>query len=305
MARALASLGLTASLLPPALAQEVTFADLAPLLQRQCAPCHSGPAAPRGLQLDTYRGVLGGGERGPVVSAGDPEGSELVRRLTGASQPRMPLTGPPYLDDAEVARFRRWIAAGMPEGAPLAPTVWTTPPQPALQRPPPGSPVTWAHVAPLFATRCTKCHADGGLLGSPPEGYRLTGLEAALATGERVRIVPGNPDASELVRRIRGQSRPRMPYDGPPYLSRDEIALVEAWVADGARDASGRRAVIPAGAEVRLEGTLGAGWTLDGLRLQVGAGTRIDKRPATGDRVEVRGRIGADGGVLADRIRRR
>ena len=36
-------------------------------------------------------------------------------------------------------------------------------------------------------------------------------------------MVPGKPEASELVRRIRGQAHPRMPFDGPPYLSDDEI----------------------------------------------------------------------------------
>jgi hypothetical protein len=52
-------------------------------------------------------------------------------------------------------------------------------------------------------------------------------------------VVPGHPEASELVRRIRGQALPRMPFDGPPYLSEADIALIVAWIRQGARDAAG------------------------------------------------------------------
>ncbi|MNG38009.1 hypothetical protein D3C84_1255450 [compost metagenome] len=54
-----------------------------------------------------------------------------------------------------------------------------------------------------------------------------------------------------------------------------------------------------------MQGVLGEGWTLDSLQLVVGPGTRIDKSPDVGDYVEVRGRWGADGRVLVERIRRR
>ena len=285
---------------------EVTYADLAPLLEKRCAPCHSGPAAARGLQVDSYAGLLGGSARGAVVIPGDAEGSELLRRLNGTSRPRMPLSGPPYLDAAEIARFRAWIVDGLPEGPPRPTTAWrkaVTPPVPAL--PPQGTPVTWREVAPLFATRCAKCHTDDGLLGEPPEGYRLTTHDAALASTDRARVVPGNPDASELLRRLRGQSLPRMPYDGPPYLDPAEIALVARWIADGARDGQGRVAPVPGGAEVRFGGTLGRDWQVDGLALRVTGATRIDERPVPGDRVEVRGRVADDGGIRVERIRRR
>ena len=54
-------------------------------------------------------------------------------------------------------------------------------------------------------------------------------------------VKAGDPNASELVRRIRGQARPRMPLDGPPYLSIDEIRLIEDWIAQGARASTSRR----------------------------------------------------------------
>ncbi|WP_088279985.1 c-type cytochrome domain-containing protein [Ideonella sp. A 288] len=71
--------------------------------------------------------------------------------------------------------------------------------------------VTWAHVEPVLARRCAKCHTDNGQMGAPPEGYRLTSHAATIDSSDRARVVPGRPEASELVRRIRGQARPRMP----------------------------------------------------------------------------------------------
>jgi hypothetical protein len=118
-------------------------------------------------------------------------------------------------------------------------------------------------------------------------------------------VVPGHPEASELVRRIRGQALPRMPFDGPPYLSEADIALIVAWIRQGARDATGDPLALPAGAEVRLHGELTGRWTLDGLPLGGIAGARIDKAPAAGDYVEVRGRVCADGAIVVERLRPR
>lgn len=277
-----------------------TYADLAPLFAQRCVTCHAGEGAPAGLRLDSLDALLKGGTRGAVVKPGAPGESELVRRIKGISQPRMPLTGPPFLSDAEIASIERWIAGGMPAGSPAAAAASAPP-----ARPRPGEPVTYRHVAPLFATRCAKCHTDNGLMGPPPEGYRLNSYAATLATGDRVRVVPGNPQASELLRRIRGQARPRMPFDGPPYLDEEETRLIEDWIAQGARDATGVPAPIPAGAAVRLHGTLGPAGRLDGLDLIFGPGTRIDKNPVPGNYVQVRGRLDAQGRVIVERLRAR
>jgi hypothetical protein len=163
---------------------------------------------------------------------------------------------------------------------------------------------TYAHVADILATRCARCHTARGRMGPAPEGYRLTSYAETLSAADRLRVVPGNPEASELVRRIRGQARPRMPFDGPPFLSAEEILAIETWIAQGAHSAEGVPAAVPAGADVRLHGTLGQGWRLDGLPLDVGR-ARLDGRPGVGDYIEVRGRTRADGTILVERIRRR
>jgi hypothetical protein len=167
------------------------------------------------------------------------------------------------------------------------------------------APVTYLDVAPILATRCMKCHAENGMMGPAPEGYLLTTYESTLSVAERVRVVPGHPGASELVRRIRGQAHPRMPFDGPPYLAEDEITLIEDWIVQGAESAEGTSASLPAGARVRLHGTLGADNRLDGLELVIGPETRLDKQTAPGMYVEVRGRLAESGKVLVERLRAR
>ncbi len=282
--------------------ETVTYEKLAPILAEKCIMCHSGNNAAAELRLDSYDSLLKGSAKGSIVKAGDPAASELLRRLKGTSQPRMPMTGPPFLSDSQIALFEDWITNGMKRGA------VTKLEKPAKQqplRPKPGEPVSWQHVAPIFATRCAKCHTDGGLMGNAPEDYRLTSYTATLATGDRVRVVPGQPKASELLRRIRGQAKPRMPFDGPPYLTDDEIVLIEDWIAQGSRDTDGQAAPVPTGARVRLHGTLGTDWQLDGLHLDVRSGTRIDKSPRPGDYVQVRGRLDSSGSIIVERLRRR
>jgi mono/diheme cytochrome c family protein len=172
-----------------------------------------------------------------------------------------------------------------------------------IARPAPAERITYLHVAPIFAERCVKCHADNGLKGAAPEGYRLTSYEAALTTTDRARIVPGAPNASELMRRIRGQARPRMPADGSPSLTDVEIKLIEDWITQGARNAEGVAAPFPVGATVRLHGILKAGGLLDGLPLIVGPRTRVDKIPAPSSYVAVDGKLDEKRRVIVERLR--
>src|SRR5690606_25749355 len=99
----------------------LTFKDVATILHERCVLCHQGDVAPLGLRLDSFAGLMTGSERGPVVTPGEPDESEIIRRLEGSSLPRMPLTGPPFLDDAQIALVRQWIAAGAQEGVQASP----------------------------------------------------------------------------------------------------------------------------------------------------------------------------------------
>jgi mono/diheme cytochrome c family protein len=245
-----------------------SYSDVSAILNAHCIVCHQGEAAPLGLRLDSHAALMRGSSRGPVVRPGKPGESELLRRVRGQSQPRMPLTGPPWLSDGQIATLEQWVAAGAPRGEPLA--------IPTKKKRGPDDPLTYAEIAPILVGRCAKCHSANGLMGRPPEGYRLDSLQATLDASDRARVVPGNPGSSELVRRIRGVSRPRMPFDGPPWLDDEDMRLIEQWIAQGARDAEGRAAPVPAGARVRFRGA-----------------------------DEVRGVLAPDGSVRVERVRRR
>jgi methionine-rich copper-binding protein CopC len=92
-----------------------------------CTHCHSGAAAPQGLQLDaghSYALLVGvpSSEASGVqrVKPGDPGNSYLVQKLEGASGivgARMPFGGP-YLPQSTIDIIRQWITDGAQSGSP-------------------------------------------------------------------------------------------------------------------------------------------------------------------------------------------
>jgi hypothetical protein len=86
-------------------------------------------------------------------------------------------------------------------------------------------------VETLLAVRCLECHA-----GQDPQGSLALDTAAAFARGGQTgpAVVPGDADASLLVRAVRRQDPAVSPMPPDEPLSGDEIALVEAWVASGA-----------------------------------------------------------------------
>ena len=279
-------------------AQTPDFAAVGALFAERCVMCHSGEDAPLGLHLDTHAATLKGSVNGPVAIAGD-QNSPLLQRLRGQAEPQMPLDGPPFLSEAEIKLVSDWIDAGMPEGS----ATFTALPE--RTRPAPGEDVLWSHVEPVFLKVCAKCHSDNSKVGGPPEGLRLDTWENALAADERVAVVPGNPEMSEVWRRIVGHSDPRMPFDGPPWLPDDDIRLIRDWIAQGARSADGTPAPMPVGERVRLRGIVTAENEIDGARFTVTGETRLDDIPGIGGKAEMRGEVQPDGSVIATRYRGR
>lgn len=277
-----------------AAAQEVDWQAVGPLFAAQCVMCHSGAAAPAGLHLDTFEAAIAGGLNGPVMIAGDPAASELMRRVRGESLPAMPLAGAP-LEPEEIALIEAFIVAGMPLGE-----LTIAPPVAAVTLPLPGEPVTFAHVEPIFLGVCVACHSAFNPNGAPPEGLQFDSLAAILAGGDRVVVIPGRADASEIVRRIEGRASPAMPLGGPP-LGAEQIDLIRRWIDGGAMDAAGIPAGMPAG-EIRIEGRMTGAAEIDGIAFIIDAGTRIDGRPGIGEEAELRGVLEPDGTIRATRL---
>ncbi|MBN9690079.1 MAG: PSD1 domain-containing protein [Verrucomicrobia bacterium] len=90
-------------------------------------------------------------------------------------------------------------------------------------------------IRPLFAQHCTACHGGVKAAGKISLVYR----EKAIADGKsgKPAIVPGNPEASELMRRVVSTDPDeRMPQpDHGPALSANEVDTLRRWIQEGAR----------------------------------------------------------------------
>ncbi len=276
-----------------------TWDRVSQLLTERCVSCHEGEFAPLGLQLDSHESLMGGSERGPVILPGNAQDSPLIARVEGRAEPQMPLDGPPFLHEAEIALLRGWIDAGAP--GPEQPTA----PPPTTPDPMADGLVTYPEVRHIFGQRCIECHSDNGKYDTPPEALRLDSLDAILRGGDRIVVIPGNPAASEVIRRVRGLADPKMPFDGPPWLDEADIVLLEAWIAGGAPDGDGTVAPVPVGGSVRLRGVLTAPDAVDGTVFMTDGGTDIRDATRVGERVELRARIAPDGRLMAERLRAR
>jgi len=96
--------------------------QVAPLLVKKCLNCHGGTSTEGGYSLASLQWMLRPGDSGePPVVFGQPERSELWRRLVSPEEDvRMPVDSP-ALSSAELQAVRRWLEQGnsMAENATL------------------------------------------------------------------------------------------------------------------------------------------------------------------------------------------
>ena len=93
----------------------------------------------------------------------------------------------------------------------------------------------------IFGGVCTNCHtganAPRGLrLDSEENSYQFLVNRAADESPSLMRVNPGKPDDSYLIKKLEGSSDivgARMPLGGP-YLSQAQIDQVRSWIANGA-----------------------------------------------------------------------
>ena len=78
-------------------------------------------------------------------------------------------------------------------------------------------------IRPIFAAHCHQCHGPKQSQG----GLRLHEGRAALEGGDSgAAIVPGDPAASELIKRVTsGDKDQRMPAEGPPLSAAQIVAM--------------------------------------------------------------------------------
>jgi mono/diheme cytochrome c family protein len=92
-------------------------------------------------------------------------------------------------------------------------------------------------INPIFDRNCVSCHGEAKTKG----GLRLDSYELLMRGGKDGRvIVSGRPEQSLLLERVTLQPAHKqfMPAEGNPPLKPEEIALIRAWVVDGASPAA-------------------------------------------------------------------
>lgn len=96
----------------------------------------------------------------------------------------------------------------------------------------------------IFTPRCASCHTPGGPgsietgLDLDSRGVSFNKLVNATSTQDPAfkRVEPFNPDASFLIKKLEGSVSGRMPADGPPFLSDEEVKKVRDWISGGAKN---------------------------------------------------------------------
>ncbi|MCC7070753.1 MAG: hypothetical protein IT383_05490 [Deltaproteobacteria bacterium] len=216
-----------------------TLCEVQELFAAQCVACHDG-STPPDLRDDAVLALVGQPsvlhpERVLVV-AGDPEGSFLYAKITAVSDgdgDLMPLGA--ELDDSQRETVRAWIAAGATASCELA-GEGEGEGDPGGEGEGEGENATACAV---LSNRCASCHNGGAIdvdLRADAQ-QELVGAASPGYPGEML-VVAGDPDASFLYRKMAGTQGPNrrgiMPPDGA--VGAAELALVRAWIADGALD---------------------------------------------------------------------
>ncbi len=114
-------------------------------------------------------------------------------------------------------------------------------------RKPPAPAVDYARdIKPILRTRCYECHGPQKRRGQ----LRLDLRAAALKGGDSgPAVIPGDSERSLLVRRVLGlDGDDRMPKDGDP-LPAEHVALIRAWIDQGAFWPGDNAETAPAAAE--------------------------------------------------------
>jgi WD40 repeat protein len=94
-------------------AEAPSFGKVYEIFARNCTSCHNPKELKGELDLESYDGLMKGGETGPSVVAGKPAESLLLQAIEHKTKPFMP---PPKkgkkLSDGDISLVRAWIEAG-------------------------------------------------------------------------------------------------------------------------------------------------------------------------------------------------
>jgi mono/diheme cytochrome c family protein len=146
-------------------ATDVFAKEVWPVLQARCVECHGPDRQKAGMRLDSPEAIAKGSENGPVLVAGKPDESLLLKRISLPPDDVdiMPPKGDP-LTKEQIEAIRRWVEGGASFGdwkgadAPAPPTATATAEKPAEELAPAeasiqtAAPTSDAAIADPYAT---------------------------------------------------------------------------------------------------------------------------------------------------------
>lgn len=196
-------------------------ADIAPILEENCVSCHGGDAPQAGLDVRSRAALLAGGKSGPALVPGTPAESLLLQKTASGAMP----VGGQRLAPDQIESIRRWIEAGALGDGGSAAYAKAEAPDPVSPR---------EVLVSTIYVKCLLCHGRRRQEG----GLDLRTRASALAGGASgPALVPGDPDASLLIKRISAEEMPppehqaRLSYR--PVTSA-ELERLRRWIREGA-----------------------------------------------------------------------
>jgi WD40 repeat protein len=131
-------------------------------------------------------------------------------------------------------------------------------------------------VLPILENKCTSCHSGSNKKGR----LDLSSYEAMLKGGKHgPAIIAGNPESSLLIKLSGKTEKPTMPPEEDEPLTPEELALLKAWVKQGAKGSTGTIAktntVKLSKVAERVQPVLALSIAPDKKTLAVGKGTSI------------------------------
>ena len=195
--------------------------DIAPILKQHCVVCHGENAPQAEFDVRTREALLAGGTSGPALVPGTPSESLLLQKIASGAMPM----GGTRLAPGEVDLVRRWIEGGAlleGENAGRAAAGVQESPDPRKI------------IATTINVKCLLCHGRRRQEGGLDLRTRASALKGGVSGPA---IVPGDPDASLVIRRIAAEEMPpeqhqaRLSYR--PVTS-TELQQMRRWITEGA-----------------------------------------------------------------------
>ena len=215
------------------------------------------------MRIDTFAGIVQGGDSGPLVVPGKPGESPLVQRITAEGDERMPKNARPLAAD-EIKKITEWVASGakftgnnttplsqLKGTAEVVAKVDNTPVQ--INKPTGGETVSFTKdIAPFMVNLCVNCHSGN----DPRSGFSLETFEKLMKGGKSGRVVlPGNTKDSRLWHLVGEQDPIKMP-PAQALITATNHRNLRKWIEEGAKFDSPDpkatlRSLVPTEAELR------------------------------------------------------